>query len=527
MEPDSDRTPDVQPPAPRPAAFSSLSHQIVVFVFAATFVTATLASWVAIQSSRASLRETAERLYGVSLRQASERVEPWIVALRADLRCPAKADDELVGDWAGLASFFEDPVALREWGEVPAGAQAALRADTGLALVSLSDGSTGLALATLPASREPGCVGIARFDALAPLLSLALPSDDASFALTDASGRVLVRAGSVSPDPIDELPIGTWGQEQLHETRLQGTALLAGTRALAPWGWRLALLAPTQTLYAPLVASIQRVLLIDAVVIALFCFFAYQVTSRVVGPIGQLSSVARRVADGETALEIPEPPQRDEIGILARAFNAMLRRQREYQNEIEATNRRLQDRYAALQQATEVLNQLSITDGLTKLHNHRFFQDHLTREIRRVERNDEPLAMLILDIDDFKKLNDQYGHAAGDEILSKIANILNAAVRGGDLCARYGGEEFVILAPNTDVEGGYALAEKIRMAIEEADFVIDDAFTPLRVTVSVGVAAYRGDRKAFFGAADQALYQAKANGKNCVIAHSDDASPSD
>ncbi|MEM7413586.1 MAG: diguanylate cyclase [Myxococcota bacterium] len=508
----------------RPAAFASLAHQIVVFVFTATFVTAMLASWVAIQSSRSSLRETADRLYGVSLRQASERVEPWLVAMRADLRCPPAGQSATPqAPWVGQASFYTEPTPTDAWGEVPQGAQAALRADTGIALVTLADGRLGVALATLPASREPGCVGIARFDALAPVLALALPSDDAAFVLTDASGRALLQTGDTSfLGNAERLPIENWGQERLRETRFGSEEILAATRSLAPWGWRIAIVASTRSLYAPLVASIQRVLLIDAVVIALFCVFAYRVTSRVTGPIGQLSAVARRVADGETALEIPEPPQRDEIGILTRAFNAMLRRQREYQTEIESTNRRLQDRYAALQQATEVLNQLSITDGLTKLHNHRFFQDHLTREIRRVERAREDLAMLIIDIDDFKKLNDQYGHAGGDEVLARIAGILNAAVRGGDLCARYGGEEFVILAPNTDIEGGYALAEKTRMAIEETDFLIDEAFEALKVTVSIGVAAYRGDRKAFFGKADQALYQAKANGKNCVVVHPDD-----
>jgi diguanylate cyclase (GGDEF)-like protein len=169
-----------------------------------------------------------------------------------------------------------------------------------------------------------------------------------------------------------------------------------------------------------------------------------------------------------------------------------------------------------------VLNQLSITDGLTRLHNHRFFQDHLTREIRRVERTEEPLAILVIDIDDFKRLNDRLGHAAGDEILMRIAQILNGAVRGSDLCARYGGEEFVILAPGTDTQGAYLLAEKVRTAIAESSFIVDDSLRPLRVTVSVGVAAFKGNRKRFFQKADQALYRAKADGKNCVVVHEDD-----
>jgi diguanylate cyclase (GGDEF)-like protein len=226
--------------------------------------------------------------------------------------------------------------------------------------------------------------------------------------------------------------------------------------------------------------------------------------------------------EGQTELEIPEVASRDEIGLLTRTFNDMIQAQRAQRGEIEETNRNLKDRNDRLEQLNEVLNQLSITDGLTKLHNHRFFQDHLTREIRRVERTQESLSILILDIDDFKRLNDRFGHAAGDEILTRIAQILHGAVRGSDLCARYGGEEFVVLAPGTDTAGAYQLAEKVRTAIAESSFIVDDSLRPQRVTVSIGVAAFCGNRKRFFQKADQALYRAKADGKNCVAVHEDD-----
>jgi diguanylate cyclase (GGDEF)-like protein len=201
----------------------------------------------------------------------------------------------------------------------------------------------------------------------------------------------------------------------------------------------------------------------------------------------------------------------------------MMRQLRRNQLEIEEKNRELTEHNVRLEQANEVLNQLSITDGLTKLHNHRFFQDHLTREIKRVSRNGEPLSMLLIDIDDFKQLNDRFGHAAGDELLTRMAPILNNAVRETDLVARYGGEEFVILALNTDVQGAFALAEKVRTAIAESSFILDDSLRPLRVTVSVGVAQYRGNRKRFFQKADEALYRAKADGKNCTVVDADDA----
>ncbi len=184
--------------------------------------------------------------------------------------------------------------------------------------------------------------------------------------------------------------------------------------------------------------------------------------------------------------------------------------------EIEQHHRQLREQNEQLQQANEVLEQLSITDGLTKLHNHRYFQETLTREIKRVSRTGETLALLLIDIDDFKALNDRLGHAAGDAVLVRIARILNESVRESDVLARYGGEEFVVLAPGTDLEGVAYLAEKVRTAVAEALFGLDPAGEPMRVTVSIGVAEYAGDRRAFFDVADRALYRAKAAGKNCV-----------
>jgi two-component system cell cycle response regulator len=125
--------------------------------------------------------------------------------------------------------------------------------------------------------------------------------------------------------------------------------------------------------------------------------------------------------------------------------------------------------------------------------------------------------MLLVDLDDFKQLNDRLGHAAGDELLAGLARILNQSVRATDLLARYGGEEFVVLTPETDLSGAHRLAEKIRTTVAESSFILDDSLRPVRVTVSIGVAQFAGNRKAFFKAADRALYRAKDLGKNCVV----------
>lgn len=124
--------------------------------------------------------------------------------------------------------------------------------------------------------------------------------------------------------------------------------------------------------------------------------------------------------------------------------------------------------------------------------------------------------MVLLDIDDFKRLNDRLGHAAGDDVLQRIADVLSASVRDSDLLARFGGEEFAVVTSGTELAGAAVLAEKLRAAVAEKPFPLEDSIRPLTVTVSAGVAQYKGDRKKLFQAAGQALDRAKAEGKNQV-----------
>ena len=148
---------------------------------------------------------------------------------------------------------------------------------------------------------------------------------------------------------------------------------------------------------------------------------------------------------------------------------------------------------------------------------HRFFQDHLAKEVKRVERSGEPLSLILADIDHFKRWNDRLGHAMGDEILRRVAEVMNGLIRETDLLARYGGEEFALLAASTDLNGAVQLAEKIREAISETQFFLGPPSEAEPVTISFGVSVYRGDRKAFFNDADRALYAAKSAGRDCVM----------
>jgi diguanylate cyclase (GGDEF)-like protein len=363
--------------------------------------------------------------------------------------------------------------------------------------------------------------------ALAGLLARARSEATRQLLLLNGEGVVLAAATREGIQAFERLPssaVRPDGGPHSYRDRLGAWSVVV-VKPIGETGLVVAAETPFQEIHAPVLASFAQLFVVDLALVLVMSFLAYRITSAAVRPIERLSDAARRIAQGQFDHGIPESASQDEIGLLARTFNDMMRRLRGYQSEIEAANRSLTERNNELKQAKETFEQLSITDGLTKLHNHRFFQDHLTREIKRVSRSEEPLSILLVDIDDFKRLNDRFGHAAGDELLMGLARIMSDTVREADLLARYGGEEFVVLASNTELEGAYKLAEKIRTSVAENSFILDDSLRPMRVTVSIGVAQYRGNRKTFFQGADRALYRAKAEGKNCVVTEEEQQEP--
>ena len=158
------------------------------------------------------------------------------------------------------------------------------------------------------------------------------------------------------------------------------------------------------------------------------------------------------------------------------------------------------------------------TDGLTELPNRRHFEEALEGEISRAERFGGSMALILADLDDFKQVNDRYGHQAGDDVLRTFADILRVTVREIDLPARYGGEEFAVLLPQTDLEGAHQLAERLRRALAARPMATQPGGL-VAVTASFGVAAFPDapTPAALFASADEALYRAKRAGKNCVV----------
>lgn len=223
-------------------------------------------------------------------------------------------------------------------------------------------------------------------------------------------------------------------------------------------------------------------------IIVLLSFAAVQTTLRkVVRPIEELSAAAGRIAAGDLTARAPVAGDH-EIATLGVAFNHMA-------DELKARAR---------------------TDELTSLPNFRAFRERIDAELERIDRYPEHFGVLVLDLDRFKKYNDTYGHAAGNEALKRVAQTIRETVRAVDFPARYGGEEFAVIVPQVDPQSLALIAERIRANIAALPAPADGA----AVTVSIGGAICPNDaldRETLFKAADARLYEAKEAGRNRVV----------
>ena len=234
---------------------------------------------------------------------------------------------------------------------------------------------------------------------------------------------------------------------------------------------------------------------------------------RIVTPLEGLAAAMRRFSRGR--LEVRSPVRRrDEIGRLAVAFNLMADQHQQTHERIVRLNADLEDRVA---QRTRQLRDLAARDPLTGLYNRRHFNDVLYRCFSEALRYDNDLSCIMVDLDDFKAVNDVFGHQVGDELLVLTATTITSQLRTADVPARFGGDEFIMLLPQTDVDRARVLSERI---VER--FADDLAASGRQVptSMSMGIASIKSqqvqDADALVRAADRALYQAKAAGKNCI-----------
>ena len=174
----------------------------------------------------------------------------------------------------------------------------------------------------------------------------------------------------------------------------------------------------------------------------------------------------------------------------------------------------------------EYYKDLSNSDGLTQVGNYRHFHHVLQLEIDRQRRFGRPLTLLMIDIDDFKKVNDRFGHLAGDMVLVKIASLLRDEVRGFDYVARYGGDEFTVILPEISGIKALAVARRIMISIGQNDYSFPDAKDLGRPSVTIGIANFpkdAGETRELVAKADEAMYAGKRAGKNCICVFGDEA----
>jgi diguanylate cyclase len=213
------------------------------------------------------------------------------------------------------------------------------------------------------------------------------------------------------------------------------------------------------------------------------------------------------------------------------ALRAVIERLVQGTKDAELNNKKLEARLSASRQEIEELQQNlatvrteSLTDPLTTLSNRKFFDQALAKAIAEATEKNEPLSLLMTDVDHFKSFNDKYGHIVGDQVLRLVAMSLKQNVKGQDAAARYGGEEFVVALPNTTLQSAITVADHIRRAVMTKELVKRSTGERLgRVTISIGAAVLRPNDTAqsLIERADSCLYAAKRNGRNRVICEAD------
>lgn len=235
---------------------------------------------------------------------------------------------------------------------------------------------------------------------------------------------------------------------------------------------------------------------------------------RIISPLEGLEQAMVRFSAGQLNVRSPVN-RRDEVGRLAAAFNRMADEHQQAHEGIIKSKAELEARVA---QRTRQLRELAVREPLTGLYNRRHFNEVLERSFSEAVRYDNDMSCIMIDLDDFKGVNDVFGHDIGDQVLVVAATTMRSQLRTADVAARFGGDEFVVLLPQTDAERARTLGERIVKSFVTA---VLQRLPQVLVTMSVGIASLRStqakDAAVLLRAADRALYEAKTNGKNGVV----------
>lgn len=285
-------------------------------------------------------------------------------------------------------------------------------------------------------------------------------------------------------------------------------------------GWRIVVRQSIDLALAPAHELRRQLLALGLAAALLATLVAIWLARSISRPIEQLATAARRVQQRSDAPRYPASGGLQEIDQLSEAMRSMTDSLLSHERELEALNQTLeqqvQQRTEALAAANAELERLATRDALTGLANRRSFDERLLACFQTARRTGRGFALLLLDADHFKRVNDQHGHTVGDQVLQQLGQLLKASIRSIDLAARYGGEEFAVLLPETaGLDEAAAVADKIRAAVALADFPAVG-----RMTISVGVASWHAadtDPLRLVQRADKGLYAAKGAGRNQVM----------
>ncbi|RYF27611.1 MAG: diguanylate cyclase [Comamonadaceae bacterium] len=307
-----------------------------------------------------------------------------------------------------------------------------------------------------------------------------------------------------------------WGDGQDYLTAM----VLVESPGGADLGWRVVLRQPAQVAQAPAKALRNQLLLLGLITAALCALVAHRLASRVSRPLELLAGAARAIERREGTPRYPQGGHAAEIDQLNQSFQSMTQSLLQREQQLSQLNASLEDlvaeRTQALHRANLELESLAARDALTGLYNRRRLDDTLQQLFQRSLRTGHRFALMVIDADHFKRVNDTFGHPAGDAVLQQLAHLIAGNVRVTDFVARYGGEEFVVLLPEPqDEQDAGLVAEKLRAAISAHDF---GAAGP--ITVSVGLSSSHpadASPSDIVARADSALYQAKQQGRNRTV----------
>ena len=289
------------------------------------------------------------------------------------------------------------------------------------------------------------------------------------------------------------------------------------SRSSETLGWNIVVRQPLDQALEPAHAMRNQLLALGLLAALAFGGVALYLARSFSRPIEQLAEAAHRIERGDSQADFPEKGQLIEVEQLGQSLRSMTRTLLAHERELEAVNQSLESqvlqRTEALEIANRELEHLATHDPLTGVYNRRRFDARLNECFEAARRTGQGFAVLLIDADHFKNINDNHGHTTGDAVLQDLARLLKENTRAVDFVARYGGEEFVILLPHTpDNESAMAVAEKARLAIAHAVFP-----GPGHITVSIGLSVWQAadpSANAAVERADAALYQAKAAGRN-------------